>query len=140
VSQENVEVVRGAIDAFTRRDIETALDRGNLGAMVDQFYAPDVEFIPLRAATEGAFRGHRGVEEFVADTLENFETFEPHYELRDLGAQVLAWGTIHVRGRGGGVETDIPTGGVFELRQGKIVRWEDFGSREKALEAVGLSE
>jgi limonene-1,2-epoxide hydrolase len=108
--------------------------------MVDQFYAPDVEFIPLRAATEGAFHGHRGVEEFVADTLENFVTFEPHYELRDLGAQVLAWGTIHVRGRGGGVEMDIPTGGIFELRQGKIVRWQDFGSKEKALEAVGLRE
>jgi limonene-1,2-epoxide hydrolase len=140
MSRENVEVVRSAIDAFTRRDIEAVLDRGELGSMVNQFYAPDVEFIPLRAATEGAFHGRAGVEKFVADTLENFETFEPHYELRDLGAKVLAWGTIHVRGSGSGVEMDIPTGGVFEVRDGRIVRWEDFGSKEKALEAVGLPE
>ena len=128
MSQENVEVVRRAIDAA---------GRGDFGAMLE-FYDPDVEFVPLRAATEGAFHGHRGVEEFIADTLENFESFETHYELRDLGTQVLAWGTIHLRGRGSGVEMDIPTGGIFEVRQRKIVRWEDFGSKEKALEAVGL--
>jgi limonene-1,2-epoxide hydrolase len=35
---------------------------------------------------------------------------------------------------------DIPTGGVFELRQGRIVRWQDSGSKERALAAAGLSE
>jgi hypothetical protein len=35
---------------------------------------------------------------------------------------------------------DIPTGGIFDLRDGKIVRWHDFGSRGKALEAAGLAE
>src|SRR3954453_7577650 len=40
------------------------------------------------------FHGRQGVEKFIADTLENFETFEPHYELRDLDERVLAWGTI----------------------------------------------
>jgi hypothetical protein len=56
-----------------------------------------------------------------------------------LGDSVLAWGTIHVRARGSGVETDIETGGLFEFKEGKIIRWEDFGSRERALEAAGLS-
>jgi hypothetical protein len=31
-------------------------------------------------------------------------------------------------------------GGVFEFRDGKIVRWEDFGSKAEALKAVGLVE
>jgi hypothetical protein len=53
---------------------------------------------------------------------------------------VLASGAIHVRARGSGVETDIQTGGLFEFRDGRMVRWEDFGSKTKALEAAGLSE
>ena len=35
---------------------------------------------------------------------------------------------------------DIPTGGVMEFRDDKIVRWEDFGSKQTALKAVGLEE
>jgi hypothetical protein len=31
-----------------------------------------------------------------------------------------------------------PTGSILEFRDGKIVRWEDFGTKEKALKAVGL--
>ena len=52
----------------------------------------------------------------------------------------MAWGNVHVRARGSGIETNIPAGAVLEFRDGKIVRWEDFGSKEKALEAVGLTE
>jgi hypothetical protein len=61
-------------------------------------------------------------------------------EFEDLGDQVLVWGTIHVRAKGSGLETDIPMGGLYEFREGKIVRCEDFGSKEKALEAAGLQE
>jgi limonene-1,2-epoxide hydrolase len=101
---------------------------------------PDVEWIPLRAATEGGYRGVAGIDKFVADTSEVFDKFEAHCEFADLGERVLAWGVIHVRARGSGIETEIETGGVYEFRDGKLVRWEDFGSKEKALEAVGLSE
>jgi hypothetical protein len=31
-------------------------------------------------------------------------------------------------------------GGIFEFRDGKIVPCEDFGSKGKALQAVGLAE
>jgi hypothetical protein len=45
-----------------------------------------------------------------------------------------------VRARGSGIETDIGMGGVFDFRDGKIVRWEDFGSKDRALEAIGGSD
>lgn len=128
VSRENVE---------TLRSLEGRWNRGDRTVDANVFH-PDVHFLPLRAATEGAYHGLAGIEAFVSDTLEVFEKFEIHYEYADLGERVLAWGTIHVRGKGGGVETDIETGGIFEFRDGKIVRWEDFGSKEKALEAAGL--
>jgi ketosteroid isomerase-like protein len=84
-----VEVVRRLLDAGERADIPAAL------ACLD----PDLEWIPLRAATEGAYHGHDGYEKFGADTRENFEVFEPHFELRELGERVLAWGTITMRAR-----------------------------------------
>jgi ketosteroid isomerase-like protein len=129
MSQENVELVLSFQDAWNRGDAISLAD----------YYHPDVEFLPLRAATEGAYRGLAGLERFIADTLEVFEKFEPRYEAAALGERVLAWGVIHVRAKGSGIETDIETGGIFEFRDGKIVRWEDFGSREKAL-AAGVSE
>jgi ketosteroid isomerase-like protein len=132
MSQENVEIVRRLNDG---------LNRGEMNEMeIRSFFHPDVEFVPRRAATEGAFRGFAGIERFRADTEEILEKFEPHYEFLDLGERVVAWGTIHVRARQSGIDTDIPVGGVFEFRDGKIVRWEDFGSKDKALKAVGLSE
>ena len=130
MSQENVEVVRSLQDDWNRGDTTADPDRVH----------PDLEFLPRRAATEGAYRGLAGLERFIADTLEVFEKFELHYEYADLGERVLAWGHIHVRARGSGIETDIEIGGVFEFRDGKVVRWEDFGSKDKALEALGLSE
>lgn len=129
MSRENVELVERLLDAQRRGDVLSAIE------LLD----PDVEWVAHRSATEGAFRGHAGFQRFVADTDESFETFEPHFELRDVGDQVLAWGTITVRGRGSGVTMDIPVGGLFGLRDGKITSWRDYGSKEKAFEAVGLS-
>ena len=99
-----------------------------------------MEFLPIRAATEGAYRGLAGIEGFVSDTLEVFDKFEMNLELADLGERVLAWGTIHVRASSSEIETDIESGGLFEFREGKIVRWEDFGSKDLALKAAGSQE
>ena len=130
MSEQNVELLRSAHDDW---------NRGDTSVRPDTFH-PDVEFLPLRAATEGAYRGLSGIETFVEDTLEVFEKFEMHYEYADLGERVLAWGRIHVRARASGLETDIETGGLVEFRDGRIVRWEDFGSKENALKAAALRE
>jgi ketosteroid isomerase-like protein len=125
MSHKNLDVVRRLLGAT--EDVSAAL------ACLD----PDVEWIPLRAATEGTYRGHAGYERFVEDSLASFESFEPRFELRELpDGRVLAWGKIHVRGRGSGWEMDVPSGGIFDVRGGKITRWQDFGSTEKAVAAM----
>lgn len=125
MSQANVDLVQRFLDADPE-DIPAVLP------LLD----PDVEWIPLRAATEGAYLGHDGFERFMADTVQTFERFDPRFELEDLGTQVLAWGAISVQGRGSGVEMEVPVGGLFDCRDGRIVRWQDFGSRDAALEAA----
>ena len=126
MSQKNVDLVRRLLAAQVRDDVEAALD----------YLHPEVDWVPLRSATEGSYRGHDGFRRFAADTFETFETFEPHFELRDLGEEVLAWGTISVRGSGSGVEIEVPVGGLFGFRDGKIGSWRDFGSQEQALAAA----
>jgi ketosteroid isomerase-like protein len=86
---ENVDLVRRCLEDW---------NRGDRSVDPDVFH-PDVELLPLRAATEGPYRGLAGIEAFVADTFEVFDRFEMGIELEDLGEQVLASGTIHVRAR-----------------------------------------
>src|ERR1700680_1731157 len=135
MSQENVSLLRL---------LEDRTNRGQMSQMsameIRSFFHPDVEFLPLRAATEGAYHGIAGIERFMADTEAVFEKFESHYEYLDLDERVLAWGTIRIQARQSGIETDIPVGGVVEFRDGKIVRWQAFGSKDDALKAVGLAE
>ena len=130
MSRENVEAFQHGVEAIKRNDIEEVL-RG---------VAEDVEWIAARSAVEGAYRGHDGLRRFLADNEESFEVFEPEFrDVRDLGDRVLAIGTIHIRARGSGVETNIPTAGIATYKQGKLTRWEDFRDRRVALEAAGLS-
>jgi ketosteroid isomerase-like protein len=132
VSQENVEAFLEVNEAMKRGDVEALL------RWVDE----EGVMLAARSAVEGAYRGHDGIRRFMADNSENFEKFEPNYpEVRDLGDRVLAIGTIHVRGRGSGVETDIPAAGIATFNEeGRIVRWEDFRERHLALQAAGLRE
>jgi hypothetical protein len=88
--------------------------------------------------TEGAFRGHEGFRRFRADTWDHYDTFEPHYDLNEVDGNVLSWGVVHVRGKGSGVEMDVPSAGIFELRDGLIVRWQDLTTKEQVLDAAGL--
>jgi ketosteroid isomerase-like protein len=132
MSRENVETFLGFVEAMNRGGSEEMFGR----------IAEDVVVVALRSEVEGEYRGHAGIRKLGEDNTENFDVWRIHFpDVRDLGDRVLAIGTLHIRGRGGGVETDVPTAGVasFDV-QGNLIRWEDFGDRRLALEAVGLSE
>lgn len=118
--------------------VASVVDRWNGGEwVVADAYDPEIEWIPHRSITEGAYHGIAGMERFAQDTRDLFDLFELRYELLDLGEQVLGWGTIHFRARQSGLESEIPFGGLVTLRDGKLLRWQDFGSKEAALEAAG---
>jgi len=100
------------------------------------YFDPAVEFIAGRSDIEGVFYGHEGIRTFTKETHENYDKYEPHLDLRDLGNHVLAWGYVRLRGVRGGVELEVPAGDVFDFRDGKIVRWQSYGSKDRALKAV----
>lgn len=118
-----------------------AVNEGDVDYVI-QHSTEDVTILAARSAVEGPLEGHEGIRRFFADNVESFDIFRMAIEeTRDLGdGRVLAFGTIHIRGNGGGVETDIPTAGITTFRDGKLSRWEDLRERSLALEAAGLDE
>jgi ketosteroid isomerase-like protein len=127
---EHISLFLRGTDAINR------LDAAALMEMVDERSV----FEPLRSATEGAFVGPEGMRRFLADTAETFDLFKATYpEVRDLGdGRLLAIGTIRMRGRESGVETDVATAAIVEFRDGVLVRYKDYGEAQLARKAAGL--
>lgn len=131
MSRENVETALRVADAVNRGDVEAVL------LEVD----PEIEFIPQRAAVEGAYRGHEGMRRWLADTAESYDLYQiTNDEIRDVGDHVVNFDTVRLRGKQSGAEITLRTAIVQTFRNGKIVRFEDFGDRRAALEAVGQRE
>jgi ketosteroid isomerase-like protein len=124
------------VQAFLRA-VE-ALNAGD-AALLKELVTDDLVFKPLRASAEGAYEGHDGVERFLADNREAFEEFRANYdEVIDLGEdRLLAAGTVYVRGRGSGADSEVATAGIATIRDGKLAGWEDYGDRDRARQAAG---
>ena len=130
MSQENVEAFRRGADAISRGDVVD----------IPQLVHPEAVFEPLRSATEGAYVGHEGMRSFIADTEEMFEIFQISYtDIRDLGDRLVAIGSIRMRARESGVETDVPSAAIVEYVDGLLFRYKDYGQARLALEAAGLN-
>ena len=132
MSQQNVEAWGRAIRAFNERDIE--------GLIAE--YDANVEFLPLIAGvTNEPYRGEQGVRDWVAAVDEEFEFFVSHPDrFEDHGDVVLAVAQMHAKGRASGAEVRRPSVHIARFRDGKVVWWQTFATREAALEAVGLRE
>jgi ketosteroid isomerase-like protein len=136
MSQENVETVRRAVEAWNGDDLDAFL------AVLD----PDVEWHPaIQPGLEGratTYRGHDGAREiWRQDRGEAWERLTNRaQEFRDLGESVLALGHMDLTARATGIEIRQELGEVFDLRAGKIVRIRDFLTHAEALEAAGLRE
>jgi ketosteroid isomerase-like protein len=133
MSQENVELVGRAYEAFNRGDLE--------GMVADA--APEFEYVATGAipGAGGVYGGTEQFRQFVDRWWGEFHAprVEIH-ELIDAGDQVLASLTFRGRGKQSGVETNWGLWQLWTLRDGKAARGQGFTSRDEALEAAGLSE
>jgi ketosteroid isomerase-like protein len=90
----------------------------------------------------GHHYGHAAYRNLWRVIMESFEdlTVEPQ-EVLDLGNNVIAVSRLVGHGSSSGIPLDNQfLFQVFTLRRGLVVKQEDFGSREEALQAVGLRE
>jgi ketosteroid isomerase-like protein len=131
MSEENVELVRRGYEHFAR----TGEPDGSL-------YAPDVEWhSAAQDPGQEVFHGVEGVKKLIAEVQEAMDDFRTDpFEFLDAGDQVVA-GLIH-RGRGkeSSAEVEMREWNVFLIREGRIASVHEYGDRDEALEAAGLSE
>jgi ketosteroid isomerase-like protein len=124
MSQENVEIVR----RFLIAEVDEALTYAD----------PDIVWNPIE---ELPTQGH----DEVRASLERWKAAWDDYEMipeeyADRGDRVVVTVRLRGRGRGSGVEIDARFYDVYTLRDGKIVRMDQFTERSEAIEAVGLAE
>jgi len=132
MSQENVEMVRRAVAAVNRRDIEAYL-----ACCTD-----DVQLSTPLADVAGVYEGPDGIRRFFADVGDTGPDFQLTIErVEAIGPdRVLAFMLVAATGRASGLPQDARTGNVYDLAGGKIERIRIFVDRAEALEAAGLRE
>lgn len=132
MSRDNVAAAKRLYEARNNGDVEAVLAE----------CTADVEWHPHLASLGGRpIRGHQGVRAYLASLREDWQSFrhEPR-EFFEAGDQVVAFLDTHARGRGSGVDVEVPVAHVLTFRDGKCVGYVSYHDRDEALRAAGLSD
>jgi ketosteroid isomerase-like protein len=128
---ENVEIVRRSLEAFARGDFDTA------------FAAHDPSTEWCTAADEPdtqTYRGFAGLRDLVRTVSEPWEDrfaqvmeFEGFIESDDW--VVVPW-SARLRGKGSGISIAVSETYAVRVQRGKIVRVEEYRTKQDAFEAI----
>jgi len=134
MSEENVEKVLRAYEAWNRRDFDAAVEIGD----------PEIEWTMVGTTrfpgTEGTYHGHEGVREFWRVFIEPWAEFRIEVEeTRAAGDLVVAFVRFHAKARQD-LELEAPFVHLLEFRDDKVIRFRSFDDRAEALEAAGLRQ
>ncbi|MDX6616126.1 MAG: uncharacterized protein QOD60_1217 [Solirubrobacterales bacterium] len=129
MDEESAELIRGVFAAIAAGDLDQLL------TLTD----PEVEWHSFFSVGEsGEYRGHQELGDYLGDLSEAWEELRPvlddHLRAGDI---VIAVGRIEYRGRESGVETTAPAGWMFELKDGKVLRFRAFRDPEQVLRRIG---
>jgi uncharacterized protein len=119
MSQQDVETMRGAYEAFNRSDIPAVLN----------VFDPNIEWHEPGGgrAPHGTFHGSQNVAQDVFSTIpQNFDEFRADPEqFIDAGDHVVVGGHFHGRGKSG-QDLDVPYVHVWLMRNGKPVGFHNY--------------
>jgi ketosteroid isomerase-like protein len=132
MSQENVEIVRRANEL---------INDGNLTAAYRLLH-PDIEWVIAREHPDArTLTGREAVEEYQREWEEAVPDVRIEYErVLDSGERVVGTGQVRGTGTGSGADVRAPIAFVFTLRDGLIMRVEEYLNPSEAVAAVGLEE
>jgi ketosteroid isomerase-like protein len=129
MTQENVVLVRRLLKRFIAGEVLwDALDEA-------------VEIHDHDILDAGEYRGHVGVRRWVEDwgagvPVVSFDL----QELIDAGDMVVAVILLKARGRDSSVDVERQDAIVYQLRNGRVTRFDYYNSRQQALEAAGSAD
>ena len=115
------------------------------GGGADQL-SPDLELLPPRrmiesGIVESSYHGHDGYRSFFSVWLGVWGAYQgvPE-ELLDLGDHLLTLGYLEALGESSGVGVTQEYASLMTVKDGQVIRQQEYFDRAEALEAVGLSE
>jgi ketosteroid isomerase-like protein len=129
---DNVAVVRAIFDAFNRA--------GTWDAVLE-YMSPDIEMeTDPRHPLAGVYRGLDEYRDFLREFEEPYERtiMEPE-EVFARGDRVVTFVRARRKPYGSSIEMENRIGFMWTLRDGKVIREQAFGQRERALEAAGMT-
>lgn len=129
MSDENVQVVRGAYDAMAARHIE-----GLLNVMHHE-----VDWLPVTALIAGGqrYRGRYGVGAWYRYVIDNWAVYsERPTDLRGADDYVLAIGSVVTQARDGEAPKHTPAAWLWKLDEGLAVFVHAYLDHGKALDAL----
>ncbi len=133
MSEQNIDVGRGLIEAVNRRDLDAFL------ALV----RPDVEWDDSEGwpGIRGIYRGHDGVRDWWERFLEVWESVEVVVEEAREGPEgrVLLQVSGAFRGGASGVQTEVRAWEVLRIVDGQVAKRQLSWSRDEGLAAAGLA-
>jgi ketosteroid isomerase-like protein len=132
VSGADIETLRDGYEAFSRGDWDWAFREA----------PPDFELRTAdRVTSPGTYLGPEEARRFFEDLFEPFEEIvvEPQ-QFFERGDRILAFVLVRSRPRGSSAVVENRIAHVWTMRDGKAICLQIFPERERALEAVGLSE
>ena len=126
-----------SIEAYNRRDLEAFAIGSD----------PDFEYHPARNVVEAGliepcYRGREGHRKYVAATAEVWgaEVYLDPVELIDLGDRLVLLTNAPMRAQGSGISLTEAFAVVSTLKDGRVIRYQEYFDHAEALVAVGLSE
>jgi ketosteroid isomerase-like protein len=131
MSQENVDLLAVAGQAFNTRDLDTFLS----------LMHPDIEWDAGVLGTP-IYRGMEGVREMLADVETSWTGFRIEFLGQPIGSgdALVARCRLSARGRDTGVPVEAIQYMAVAMADGRARRVAFFGSQPEALDAVGLRE
>jgi uncharacterized protein len=130
MSQQNVELIRTGIEAWNRRDWDTALAD----------FHPQIEWRNAGVLLDDAdvYYGHEEVRSFWESWAGSWDDIriEPE-EFIDLGDRVLVLARFRASGRNQ-IEINQQIAQLWTLRDGLILSFQSYWDHAEALEATGL--
>jgi ketosteroid isomerase-like protein len=124
-------IMKRVFEGWEERDFDTLLDLTD-----PQIFAELV--LPPGDATE-SYRGQEEIRAFLRDGDETYEHFKAEPRVFAVGStgRVFAEGSVSYKRPGTGGMTSVAFW-VCEVRDGKIVSWQSFSDRRRALAAADL--
>jgi ketosteroid isomerase-like protein len=127
----NVQLMRGAYEAYNTRDIEAFV----------AYFDPGIEFHSTFSVVGGVYRGRDGMRTYMRDLTDAWDEILVDPEAYfDLGEHTLIFILFHGRGRHSGAEVAMPLAQVARWRDGLLVHLKSYMQREDALRDLGVSE